>query len=60
MSEKKLVIQEPKSLHQLAIEISKIEGKKKEVDIAQISEVIKCLRIIIKKYPITALKLLLR
>lgn len=31
------------NLNELALRISKIEGKKKEVNIAQIKEVLKCL-----------------
>jgi hypothetical protein len=37
--------------NQLAIDISKIEGKKVEVNIAQIKEVLKCTLDILSNYP---------
>lgn len=38
--------------HLLAIEISKMEGKKQSLSIAQIKEVIKCLRELAKQHPV--------
>ena len=42
----------PRNWNDLAKEISIVEGKKKEVNIAQIKEVMKCFWVVFAKYPL--------
>jgi hypothetical protein len=48
------------NLKKLAVLLCKAEGKKKQVNIAQMSETLKCLRRIIKENPVPVLRALLK
>lgn len=45
---------------ELALAISKLEGGKKEINITQIREILKCLRLLLRKDPLGVLKVLVK
>lgn len=49
-----------KNLNALANEVTRLEGKKKSVSVAQVKEVLRCLREVLKQHPVQTLKLLLK
>lgn len=50
----------PNNLNELASLIAQDEGKKKELSIAQIKEVVRVLRELIREYPLETLRLLIK
>ncbi len=49
-----------KNLNDLALQLCKYEGKTKQVNVAQMKEIVKCLRELIKLEPVKTLRLLLK
>jgi len=50
----------PRSFRELALRLTEVESGDKQVNIAQMSEVLKKLRGLLKQHPVSMLKLLLK